>query len=80
MCSSDLLGMHDRVLLAEIDAYAAKNFQSAQDLSQQTYAEMFTVAKQLSAAIGATLGPRLPRGGSQTGGGGSAGHLPVDHR
>ena len=67
--------LHDRMLLAEIDAYAAKSFQPAQDLSQQAYAEMFTVSQQLSEAIGATLGDRLPRGGSQTGGGGLAVHL-----
>jgi hypothetical protein len=66
------LVMHDRTLLAEIDAYAAKNFQEAHDLSYQTYDNMFTVSKNLSAAIGATLGNRLPRGGSQTGGGAMA--------
>ena len=66
------LVMHDRMLLAEIDAYAAKSFQQAQDLSYQTYEEMFTVSGQLATAIGATLAGRLPRGGSQTGGGAMA--------
>jgi hypothetical protein len=66
--------MHDRELLAEIDAYAAKTFQQAHDLSDQTYQDMFTVSGQLAGAIGATLAGRLPRGGSQTGGGGMA-HL-----
>jgi hypothetical protein len=65
--------MHDRMLLAEIDAYAAKNFEQAHELSDQTYDDMFTVAGQLSDAIGATLAGSLPRGGSQTGGGGTAG-------
>jgi hypothetical protein len=65
--------MHDRMLLAEIDAYAAKSYQQAQDLSYQTYTEMFTVSGQLANAIGATLAGKLPRGGSQTGGGGLAG-------
>jgi len=64
--------MHDRELLAQIDAYSAKQYQQAHDLSDQTYAHMFTVADQLSGAIGATLAGRLPRGGSQTGGGGTA--------
>jgi hypothetical protein len=64
--------MHDRQLLAEIDAYAAKTFQQAHDLADQTYQDMFTVSAQLSAAIGATLAGKLPRGGSQTGGGGMA--------
>jgi hypothetical protein len=67
--------MHDRMLMAEIDAYAAKNYQEAQDLSYQTYEEMFTVSALLAGAIGDTLGPRLPRGGSQTGGGALAGVL-----
>jgi hypothetical protein len=64
--------MHDRELLAEIDAYAAKSFSQAQDLSDQTYQDMFMVSGQLAGAIGATLAGRLPRGGSQTGGGGMA--------
>jgi hypothetical protein len=66
------LVLHDRMLLAEVDAYAAGKFQQAQDLAQQTAGDMFTLARQLSGAIGATLGARLPRGGSQTGGGGTA--------
>jgi hypothetical protein len=33
---------------------------------------MFDLAAQLSNAIGATLGAKLPKGGSQTGGGGMA--------
>jgi hypothetical protein len=69
--------MHDRMLLAEIDAYTAKNFTQAQSLSQQTYQDMFVMAGQFSAAIGATLGTRLPKGGSQTGGGGMAGMKPM---
>jgi hypothetical protein len=64
--------LHDRMLMAEIDAYAAKSFPQAQDLSYQTYQEMFTVSGQLATAIGATLAGRLPKGGSQTGAGGMA--------
>jgi hypothetical protein len=66
------LVLHDRTLLAEIDAYSAKNFQEAHDLSYRTYQDMFSVAHQLADAIGATLAGRLPTGGSQTGGGGMA--------
>jgi hypothetical protein len=65
--------MHDRMLLAQIDAYAAKDFEQAHDLSYQTYDEMFTVSGQLATAIGSTVAKRLPTGGSQTGGGGAAG-------
>lgn len=62
---------YDRRLLAEIDAYVSNNHEQAQTLRQQIYGETFVVAQQLSNAIGATLGARLPRGGSQTGGGGT---------
>jgi hypothetical protein len=62
--------MHDRMLLAGIDAYAARDFKEAQQLSDQTYTEMFSVSGQLSDAIGKTLAGKLPTGGSQTGGGG----------
>jgi hypothetical protein len=65
--------MHDRMLLAQIDAYAAKDYVQAHDLGHQTYEEMFTVAGQLATAIGTTVASRLPTGGSQTGGGGTAG-------
>ena len=67
-----VLVMHDRELLAEIDAYAAKKYPQAHDLSYQTYQHMYTVAGLLSGAIGATLAGKLPKGGSQTGLGGTA--------
>lgn len=66
---------HDRMLLAEIDAYAAKDYPQAHELADQTYNEMYTVAGQLASAIGATLAGDLPKGGSQTGGGGTAQHV-----
>jgi hypothetical protein len=64
--------MHDRMLMAQIDAHAAGNHQQAHDLSYQAYEDMVSVSGQLSAAIGATVAKRLPKGGSQTGGGGMA--------
>ena len=70
--------MHDRMLLAQIDAYGARNYAQAHDLGYQTYDEMFTVAGQLATAIGSTLAERLPTGGSATGGGGTAGHVSHD--
>jgi len=68
------LAEHDRMLLAEIDAYVAADHDQAQALSAQIHAAMFTLAGRLSDGIGATVAARLPRGGSQTGGGGTA-HL-----
>jgi hypothetical protein len=64
------LGQYDGRLLAEIDAYVSNDHERAQVLREQIYAETFVVAQQLSTAFGATLATRLPRGGSQTGGGG----------
>jgi hypothetical protein len=65
--------LHDRMLLAQIDAYAAKEYAQAYDLGHQAYDDMFLVSGQLATAIGATVARRLPVGGSQTGGGGMAG-------
>ena len=64
--------MHDRELLAQIDAYHAQQFEQAHSLANQTYEHMMGVATQLAGAIGATLAGKLPSGGSQTGGGGAA--------
>jgi hypothetical protein len=63
---------HDKMLLGELDAYQAKDYNRAHELSYQAYDQLFDVAAQLSNAIGATLGSKLPKGGSQTGGGGMA--------
>ena len=64
--------MHDRELLADIDAYTDKDYTQAHDLAEHTYSDMYSVAGQLASAIGATLAGDLPKGGSQTGGGGMA--------
>jgi hypothetical protein len=62
----------DRTVLGEIDAYAASSFGEAHDLAGRLYSNMFTVSGQLAGAVSATLAGRLPRGGSQAGGGGMA--------
>ena len=67
--------MHDRMLLAQVDAYGAKDYTQAHELSYQTYDEMFTVSGRLATAIGSTVARRLPTGGSETGGGGMAGQV-----
>ncbi len=63
---------HDDRLLLEIDAYAALSFDQSYNRSEQIHAAMFTLSGQLANGIGATVAARLPRGGSQTGGGGAA--------
>jgi hypothetical protein len=62
--------MHDRMLLREVDALAAREYQQAHDITYSAYQHMFDLAAQLSDAIGATLVSRAPKGGAQTGGGG----------
>jgi len=65
--------LHDRMLLEQLDAYAAKDYAQAHDIGYRTYDSSFTVSGQLATAIGSTVAKRLPTGGSQTGGGGTAG-------
>jgi hypothetical protein len=63
---------HDQMLVSEIKAYQAQDYNQAHQLSYQAYDQMFDLSAQLSHAIGVTLGKNLPKGGSQTGGGGMA--------
>jgi hypothetical protein len=63
---------HDQMLLRHADAFAAKEYGTAQDIAYQTYEHMFALARQLAEAFGATVAARLPVGGAQTGYGGLA--------
>jgi hypothetical protein len=63
---------HDQMLVGELAAYEAKDYNRAHQLSYQAYDQMYDLSGQLSHAIGVTLGAKLPKGGSQTGGGGMA--------
>ena len=63
---------HDQMLLEEVEAYQSKDYTKAHDLGYQAYDEMFDLAGQLSNAVSLTLAKKLPKGGSQTGGGGMA--------
>jgi len=67
---------HDRMLVDQVKAHQAKDYTKAHDLGYRAYTEMFDLAAQLSNAIQLTLGTKLPRGGSQTGGGGTADGTP----
>jgi hypothetical protein len=62
---------HDDTLLRQVDAFAAKDYQQANDLSYRAYQDMFGLARQLSDAFGAAVAARLPEGGAQTGAGGT---------
>jgi len=66
------LGAHDQHLVDQINAYAAKRYNQAQEMEVDGYGQMLSVANTLVAAIQRTVKPQLPVGGSQTGGGGTA--------
>ena len=69
-----LLGLDD-LLLQQVDAFAARDFPRAQQLANQTYPQVFGLARNLADAFGATLAARMPQGGAKTGAGGMAADL-----
>ena len=72
---SEMLHMHDRDLVGQLDAYARGDYSTAYNVAYEGYQHMFAVADMLSTAIGPTIAARLPKGGVQTGGGGMAGSV-----
>ncbi|HET9970423.1 MAG TPA: hypothetical protein VFQ68_19470 [Streptosporangiaceae bacterium] len=72
---SEVLHMHDRDLVEQLDAYARGDYSTAYNVAYEGYQHMFAVAGMLSTAIGPTIAARLPKGGVQTGGGGMAGSV-----
>jgi hypothetical protein len=67
---TDAITAHDQHLIDHVDAYAAKDYTRAQQLELEGYQQMLGVANTLVTAIQRTVKPRLPVGGSKTGGGG----------
>jgi hypothetical protein len=63
---------HVGQLMDQVDAYAAKRFDTAQAMELEGYEQMLGVANTLVGALQRTVRPRLPVGGSQTGGDGTA--------
>jgi hypothetical protein len=63
---------HDQHLIDQVDAYAAKDYPKAQEMELEGYQQMLGVANTLTDAIQRTVQPKLPVGGSKTGGGGMA--------
>jgi hypothetical protein len=64
------ISQHDTHLIGQVDAYAAKDYAKAQQMEREGYQQMLGVANTLVSAIQRTM--KLPAGGSQTGGGGTA--------
>jgi hypothetical protein len=69
---TDVLSVHDKHLIEQVDAYAANDYAKAQEMQLAGYRQMLGVANTLVGAIQRTVKPGLPVGGSLTGGGGTA--------
>ena len=69
---TEVLGVHDQHLIDQVNAYAADDYAKAEKLQLEGYTQMLGVANTLVGAIQRTVKPQLPKGGSQTGGGGTA--------
>jgi hypothetical protein len=66
---------HDRHLMDQVNAYAARDYAKAEQMQLDGYLQMLAIANTLMDAIQRTVRHGLPSGGSQTGGGGTA-HRP----
>ena len=69
---TDVLGVHDKHLIEQVDAYAANDYAKAQQMQLEGYQQMLGVANTLVGAIQKTVQAQQPAGGSLTGGGGTA--------
>ena len=70
--AAEVLRIHDEQLIEQVEAYAAEDYEAAYQVSFDAYQHVFGAAAALSGAIEAHLGPQLPVGGAQTGGGAMA--------
>lgn len=66
------VGQHDRLLLAQVEAYHAQDYASAFTLSTEAYRHAVALAAQTGDALAATVAARTPQGAPQTGLGGMA--------
>jgi hypothetical protein len=69
---TDVLSVHDKHLIEQVDAYAANDYAKAQEMQLEGYQQMLGVANTLVGAIQKTVQAQQPAGGSLTGGGGTA--------
>ena len=71
---TDAITAHDEHLIAQVDAFAAKDYAKAQQVQDEGYQQMVGVANVLVDAIETVMAQAMPAGGSTTGGGG-LGHV-----
>ncbi|MDF2744205.1 MAG: hypothetical protein K0S88_5582 [Actinomycetia bacterium] len=69
---TEAITAHDQHLIAQVDAYAAKDYAKAQQVQDEGYQQMVGVANVLVDAIEKVMAQAMPAGGSKTGGGGTA--------
>jgi hypothetical protein len=69
---ADAFVMHEKMLLQQINEYAAADYSTAYQVSYEAYQHMFALADQAATAIGETVAAGSPKGAAQTGGGGMA--------
>jgi hypothetical protein len=69
---TEAITAHDAHLINHVDAYAASDYGTAQQLQLAGYQQMLGVANTLVDAIQRTVQPQMPTGGAKTGGGGTA--------
>jgi hypothetical protein len=69
---TEAITAHDEHLIAQVDAFAAKDYARAQQVQDEGYQQMVGVANVLVDAIEKVMQTQMPAGGSQTGGGGTA--------
>jgi hypothetical protein len=66
------LTAHDDMLTQQVDAFVRKDFRQAHELAFDTYQDMFGMSRRLSDAFGEQVAAKLPKGGAETGVGGTA--------
>jgi hypothetical protein len=69
---ADAFVMHEQMLMQQINEYAAADYATAHQVSYDAYQHMFALAEQAATAIGETAAAGNPKGGAETGVGGTA--------
>lgn len=69
---ADAFVMHEQMLMQQINEYAAADYATAHQVSYDAYQHMFALAEQAATAIGETVEEGSPKGGAETGVGGTA--------
>jgi hypothetical protein len=69
---ADAFVMHEQMLMQQINEYAAADYTTAHQVSYDAYQHMFALAEQAATAIGETVAEGSPKGGAETGVGGTA--------